>query len=60
MYVLALSSGRYNNGIIMSGWASNSKYALLGSLRSSAQVISYETAMGLALVGRFYLPVQQV
>lgn len=54
LYVLALSSvGTY--GLIMSGWASNSKYALLGSLRSSAQVISYETAMGLALIGPILL-----
>lgn len=37
-------------GIILAGWASNSKYALLGGLRSSAQMISYELAMGLAIV----------
>ncbi|MCD8552572.1 NADH-quinone oxidoreductase subunit NuoH [Seleniivibrio sp.] len=50
LYILALSSvGVY--GIIMSGWASNSKYATLGSLRSSAQIISYETAMGLSILG---------
>lgn len=50
LYILALSSVSVY-GIIMSGWASNSKYATLGSLRSTAQVISYETAMGLALIG---------
>jgi len=50
LYILALSSvGVY--GIIMSGWASNSKYATIGSLRSTAQVISYETAMGLSIIG---------
>jgi NADH-quinone oxidoreductase subunit H len=50
LYILALSSvGAY--GIVMSGWASNSKYSFLGSLRSSAQIISYEVAMGLSLVG---------
>jgi NADH-quinone oxidoreductase subunit H len=38
-------------GIILGGWSSNSKYPLLGALRSSAQMISYEVAMGLALVG---------
>jgi NADH-quinone oxidoreductase subunit H len=38
-------------GIFMSGWASNSKYAFIGGLRSTAQVISYEIAMGLSLVG---------
>src|SRR5437660_2530615 len=45
----ATSIGVY--GIALAGWSSNSKYALLGSLRASAQMISYELALGLALVG---------
>ncbi|HEX8010751.1 MAG TPA: NADH-quinone oxidoreductase subunit NuoH [Casimicrobiaceae bacterium] len=50
LYVMALSSiGVY--GVILAGWASNSKYAFLGALRSAAQIISYEMAMGFALIG---------
>ncbi|MDP9820710.1 NADH-quinone oxidoreductase subunit H [Nocardioides massiliensis] len=52
LYILAIASiGIY--GIVLGGWASGSTYPLLGGLRSSAQMISYEVAMGLALVGVF-------
>jgi NADH-quinone oxidoreductase subunit H len=50
LYILALAGfGAY--GIILAGWATNSKYAFLGAMRSAAQIVAYEIAMGFALVG---------
>ncbi|MEE9342765.1 MAG: NADH-quinone oxidoreductase subunit NuoH [Gammaproteobacteria bacterium] len=50
LYILAMTSmGVY--GVIIAGWATNSKYALLSALRSAAQIVAYEIAMGFALVG---------
>jgi NADH-quinone oxidoreductase subunit H len=50
LYVLAMTSIAVY-GVIIAGWASNSKYAFLGSMRSAAQIVSYEIAMGFTLVG---------
>jgi NADH-quinone oxidoreductase subunit H len=54
LFILALSSlGVY--GIVMAGWASNNKYAFLGGLRASAQMVSYEVGLGLSLIPVFML-----
>lgn len=54
LYILAMASlGVY--GVVLAGWSSNSKYSLLGGLRSAAQMISYELAAGLALISVFML-----
>ncbi|HEX6558091.1 MAG TPA: complex I subunit 1 family protein, partial [Longimicrobiales bacterium] len=54
LYILALTSlGVY--GIVMAGWSSNNKYAFLGAMRASAQMVSYEVAMGLSLIPVFML-----
>ncbi len=54
LFVLALSSlGVY--GLVMAGWSSNSKYAFLGGLRASAQMVSYEVALGMSLIPIFML-----
>ncbi len=54
LYILALSSLAVY-GIVMGGWASNNKYAFLGALRASAQMVSYEVALGLSLIAVFML-----
>jgi NADH-quinone oxidoreductase subunit H len=54
LYIFAIS-GMTAYGVVLGGWAANSKYSLLGAMRSAAQLISYEMALGFSLVGVFIL-----
>jgi NADH-quinone oxidoreductase subunit H len=54
LYIMAIASIAIY-GVVLAGWASNNKYAMLGGMRSSAQMISYELALGLALIGPILL-----
>src|SRR5438132_5933836 len=54
LYIFAVS-GMTAYGVVLGGWSSNSKYSLMGAMRSAAQLISYEMALGFSLVGVFII-----
>ena len=57
LYIMSVASIAVY-GIVLAGWSSNNKYAMLGGLRSTAQMISYEMALGLSFVGVILWPAQ--